>query len=69
MANMEKRAKVLKMQVSIRSVSVRISCGACCIFRGVILGFYPGTTEWSWGWGAQNCDCDMTQIERLLCVP
>ena len=47
MAETGKRAKVLKMQVYIRFVSVRISRGACCVFRGVILGCYPGTSEWS----------------------
>lgn len=45
-AEMGKRAKVLKMQISIRSVSVRISRGACCVFRGVFLDCSPGTSEW-----------------------
>lgn len=51
MAEMEKRAKVLKMPLSVLSVSVRISSGVCCVHRPVS----PSASERSWVWGVENC--------------
>lgn len=51
MAEVEKRAKVLKMPLSVLSVSVRISCSMCCV-QGPVS---PSASEWSWVWAVENC--------------